>query len=593
METSQLIPLLFVLVVAIFLGFELISKVPSLLHTPLMSGSNAISGITVVGAILAAGLGDGLPLASFLGGIAVAFAVMNVAGGYLVTDRMLLMFKKKGAETDEKQAQAVGKNWLIYGSAGIAAFGLAMSQGWLADRSFWINMAYIASCSTFIMGFRLMSRPSTAKNGNIISGLGMVLAMVATLFFPEVVSMKWVLLGLVFGAATGGWLAFKTPMTGMPGMVGLLNGFGGLASLLVAWAEIEARPEQNLFGGVVVWLTAVVGAVTLSGSVVAWMKLEEKAISGRPISYRGQQFVSGAVILGILIFGIQFSQATAAPSSYTAFFVFSGLALLLGVLLTIPIGGADMPVVICLLNSYSGIAACLSGFVINNMVLVVAGALVGASGIILTLLMCKAMNRSVANVFLGGFGTPTNGPAAEISGEIKPLAGDEMYLILEAATNVVIVPGFGMAVSQAQHAVHELTKQLEKNGAEVRFAIHPVAGRMPGHMNVLLAEANIPYDAMVEMDDINPTMENVDVCLIIGANDVVNPAALEDKNSPLFGMPIIESHRARTVIVLKRSMGKGFAGVENPLFFKPNCRMLFGDAKASLTALVAEFKSAN
>ncbi|MGI9159819.1 MAG: NAD(P)(+) transhydrogenase (Re/Si-specific) subunit beta, partial [Saprospiraceae bacterium] len=240
---------------------------------------------------------------------------------------------------------------------------------------------------------------------------------------------------------------------------------------------------------------------------------------------------------------------------------------------------------------YSGMAACASGFVVNNKLLIVAGALVGASGIILTLIMCKAMNRSVANVFLGGFGTPTSGSAMEVAGEIKPIKTDEAYLVLEAANSIVIVPGYGMAVSQAQHAVRELTEQLEKNGAEVRFAIHPVAGRMPGHMNVLLAEANISYDAMVEMDAVNPTMETVDVCMIIGANDVVNPAAREDKNSPLFGMPIIDADKARTVIVMKRSMGKGFAGVENPLFFRNNTRMLFGDAKAGLQALVNEFKS--
>jgi len=302
--------------------------------------------------------------------------------------------------------------------------------------------------------------------------------------------------------------------------------------------------------------------------------------------------VTSAVLLGMVVSGVMFSLDLAAPEAYYYFAAFCALALVLGVLLVIPIGGADMPVVICLLNSYSGMAACASGFVVNNNLLIVAGALVGASGIILTLIMCKAMNRSVANVFLGGFGAAVTTTSADVVGEIKPVKTEDAYLMLEAANSVVIVPGYGMAVSQAQHAVRELMEAIEKNGGEVRFAIHPVAGRMPGHMNVLLAEANISYDAMVEMDSINPSMDTVDVCMIIGANDVVNPAAKDDKGSPLYGMPIIEATRARSVIVMKRSMGKGFAGVENPLFFKNNTRMLFGDAKASLQALVNEFKAA-
>ncbi|MCB0530620.1 MAG: NAD(P)(+) transhydrogenase (Re/Si-specific) subunit beta [Lewinellaceae bacterium] len=453
-----------------------------------------------------------------------------------------------------------------------------------------LNIVYILSAITFILGFKLMSSPVSARRGNIISAIGMGAAIIATFLFPEVVRYQYIVIGMISGSAIGLLFAYRTPMTGMPQMVGLLNGFGGTASLLVAWAEFMAHPHQTYFGGAILWLTAIIGAVTFSGSMVAWAKLEEKFISGKPIMYTGQRYVTMAVLLGIAGLGALFAMNTAAPEATPYLGVITALALILGILLVIPIGGADMPVVICLLNSYSGMAACASGFIVQNNLLIVAGAIVGASGIILTLIMCKAMNRSVANVFLGGFGSGVQASGMEVVGEIKPVKADEAYLMLEAANSVVIVPGYGLAVSQAQHAVRELMEAMEKNGTEVRFAIHPVAGRMPGHMNVLLAEANISYDAMVEMDAVNPTMETVDVCMIIGANDVVNPAAQEDKASPLWGMPIIESHRARTVIVMKRSMGKGFAGVENPLFFRNNTRMLFGDAKASLQALVNEFK---
>ncbi|MBK6930989.1 MAG: NAD(P)(+) transhydrogenase (Re/Si-specific) subunit beta [Saprospirales bacterium] len=454
-----------------------------------------------------------------------------------------------------------------------------------------LNLVYILSAITFILGFKLMSNPESARRGNIVSGIGMIAAIVATLMFPEIVRYQFIVIGIIAGGAVGLLFAYRTPMTGMPQMVGLLNGFGGLASLLVAWAEFIAHPEQTIFGGGILWLATLIGAVTFSGSIIAWAKLEERFISGKPILYAGQKYVTLLVIAGIVGLGVLFALDAGASNAGGFLVIVTALALILGILVVIPIGGADMPVVICLLNSYSGMAACASGFIVQNNLLIVAGALVGASGIILTLIMCKAMNRSVANVFLGGFGSGAQASTMEVVGEIKPVKSDEAYLMLEAANSVLIVPGYGLAVSQAQHAVRELLEALEKNGTEVRFAIHPVAGRMPGHMNVLLAEANISYDAMVEMDAVNPTMETVDVCMIIGANDVVNPAALEDKASPLWGMPIIEAHRARTVIVMKRSMGKGFAGVENPLFFRNNTRMLFGDAKASLQALVNEFKT--
>ena len=455
-----------------------------------------------------------------------------------------------------------------------------------------INIVYILSAITFILGFKLMSHPESARRGNLISGIGMLSAIIVTLLDAQVQRYDYILVATIAGSVVGLLLAYRTPMTGMPQMVGLLNGLGGLASFFVAWAEFHAHHEQLTAGSaIIIWLAAIIGAITFTGSLVAWAKLEEKFISGKPITYKGQQLVSVIIMVGMLASGVLFAMQITEPNSYYYFAAFTFFSMLLGILLTIPIGGADMPVVICLLNSYSGMAACASGFIITNNLLIVAGALVGASGIILTLIMCKAMNRSIANVFLGGFGAPPTASSLTVTGELKELKNDDAYLMLEAANKVVIVPGYGLAVSQAQHAVRELMEALEKNGAEVSFAIHPVAGRMPGHMNVLLAEANVSYDALVEMDSINPQMDNVDVCMIIGANDVVNPAAQEDKASPLWGMPIIEAYKARTVIVMKRGKGKGFAGVENILFFRNNCRMLYGDAKASLQQLVAAFKT--
>ncbi|MEM7343720.1 MAG: NAD(P)(+) transhydrogenase (Re/Si-specific) subunit beta, partial [Chloroflexota bacterium] len=324
----------------------------------------------------------------------------------------------------------------------------------------------------------------------------------------------------------------------------------------------------------------------LTGSLVAWGKLSGR-LDGKPVLFKGQQLVNAGILVAILISAIIF--ILNPVNGFIIILLIIGFSLLLGVMSVIPIGGADMPVVISLLNSYSGLAACAAGFVIQNNLLIVAGALVGASGIILTNIMCRAMNRSLSNVLFSGFGATTSGGTA-VDGETKPIAVDEAYYVLEAATSVVVVPGYGLAVAQAQHAIHELGELLENNGADVSYAIHPVAGRMPGHMNVLLAEANVSYDQLVEMEDINPIIETVDVCMVVGANDVVNPAAREDESSPLYGMPIIDVDKAQTVIVLKRSMSAGFAGVQNPLFFKDNTRMLFGDAKATVQGLVREFK---
>lgn len=464
-----------------------------------------------------------------------------------------------------------------------------------------IDISYIAASVLFIIGLKWMSSVERARRGNIISSVGMLIAIVATLLIQGM-SFQWIILGLALGSIIGAWSAMKVPMTSMPEFVGLYNGFGGLASLLVGTAEFVLKQPQWAAGAPVegpapmwftsfaVFLTVLIGGVTFSGSMVAYCKLAEKIIPGRPILYSGQHIINALILAGLAAIGILFIVATTASYMLPVLLVCIVLSLLLGVLITIPIGGADMPVVICLLNSYSGLAGAAAGFVILNPVLIVAGSLVGASGIILSIVMCKAMNRSFANVFFGGFGATAGAQASGARGEAKSLSPEDAYLVLEAASSVVIIPGYGMAVAQAQHVVRELGELLEAQGAEVKYAIHPVAGRMPGHMNVLLAEADVPYEQLVEMDDINPLMETVDVAIVIGANDVVNPAARTDESSPIYGMPIIDADKARTVFVLKRSMASGFAGIENPLFYNENTRMIFGDAKKTIQAMVSEFK---
>ncbi len=446
----------------------------------------------------------------------------------------------------------------------------------------------------------MLSSPTTARKGNIVSAIGMLIAILTTLTAMTEIKWIWIIIGAATGAAIGAVAARLVKMTSMPQMVGLFNGFGGLASLLVGWSEFHGSwstgGSTDLFTIVAILLTVLIGSVTFSGSLLAFGKLSA-TITSKPLLYKGQNIINAIILLTIVILGVLFcsdklDQATVfgISAKYMVLLFCIVLALVLGVLSTIGIGGADMPVVICLLNSYSGLAACAAGFVIRNNVLIVSGSLVGASGLVLTNIMCKAMNRSLANVLFSGFGSATSAKAGKYQGQAKSISAKDAYLILEASSNVVFVPGYGMAAAQAQHFVRELADLLEENGTQVRYCIHPVAGRMPGHMNVLLAEANVPYEQLVEPQDVNPTIETVDVAIVIGANDVVNPAAREDQNSPLWGMPIINVDRAQTCIVLKRSLNPGFAGVDNPLFFKDNTRMLFGDAKASIGALVSEFK---
>lgn len=463
-----------------------------------------------------------------------------------------------------------------------------------------IQIAYIASACLFIYGLKMLGKAQTAVRGNLVSAVGMALAVLVTLFDKNIMSYEWIIAGIVIGTVIGTVAAVRVPMTSMPEFVALFNGTGGVASLLVAWAEYQRNYGQLLDGTaaayievLAIYLAMLIGGVTFTGSLIAYAKLAEK-IDGKPVLFAGQQFVNGLVLLIAAGSGIVFIMQPDSQLAFALFCLATFISLVFGVLATIPIGGADMPVVISLLNSYSGLAACAAGFVIGNTVLIVSGSLVGASGIILTQIMCKAMNRSLANVLFSGFGSASasSGSGAAVTGEVRPVSAEDAYFLLEAAGSVVFVPGYGMAVAQAQHAVRELGELLEANGCEVKYAVHPVAGRMPGHMNVLLAEANVPYEQLVEMDDINPTMPNVDIAIVIGANDVVNPAAREDETSPIYGMPIINVDHARTVFVLKRSMRSGFAGVDNPLFLKENTRMLFGDAKESITKLIAEFKGA-
>ena len=431
----------------------------------------------------------------------------------------------------------------------------------------------------------MLGKEETAVRGNFLSALAMFIAVSVT--FINVINPILVLVGIGIGAIIGSLIALKVKMTSIPEMVALFNGFGGLATFFIAWSEFNSMPSNN-FQYILVMITTYIGGVTFSGSVIAYGKLSE-TLKVEKSSIITKLFTTFFYISIIYLLYSIFITKIFSPGFdfYTILLI---LTLLGGVGFVIPIGGGDMPVVISLLNSFSGIAAAFAGLLLLNNVLIVAGSLVGASGLILTIIMAKAMNRSIGNILFVGYASSTSASKSEETGEVKPINVSDAYLILENASSVLVIPGYGMAVAQAQHVVRELGELLEANGTEVRYGIHPVAGRMPGHMNVLLAEANVPYDVLVEPEDVNPSMDTVDVAVVIGANDVVNPSATEEPGSPIYGMPIIEVHNARTVFVLKRSMSSGFAGVQNPLFFKENTRMLFGDAKESIGGLVTEFK---
>jgi len=447
------------------------------------------------------------------------------------------------------------------------------------------NIIYIFSSILFISGIKMLGKEDTAVRGNFLSALAMFIAVSVT--FINVINPILVLVGIGIGAIIGSLIALKVKMTSIPEMVALFNGFGGLATFFIAWSEFNSIPSNN-FQYLLVMITTYIGGVTFSGSVIAYGKLSE-TLKVEKSSIITKLFTTFFYISIIYLLYSIFITKIFSPG-FDFFTILLILTLLGGVGFVIPIGGGDMPVVISLLNSFSGIAAAFAGLLLLNNVLIVAGSLVGASGLILTIIMAKAMNRSIGNILFVGYASSTSASKSEETGEVKPINVSDAYLILENASSVLVIPGYGMAVAQAQHVVRELGELLEANGTEVRYGIHPVAGRMPGHMNVLLAEANVPYDVLVEPEDVNPSMDTVDVAVVIGANDVVNPSATEEPGSPIYGMPIIEVHNARTVFVLKRSMSSGFAGVQNPLFFKENTRMLFGDAKESIGGLVTEFK---
>ena len=452
-----------------------------------------------------------------------------------------------------------------------------------------IAITYLVAAVLFIIGLKLLSSPQTARRGNAIGALGMLLAISATLVDQSIITFRWIILGLVIGTIAGIWLALAVKMTAMPQMVALLNGFGGAASAIVAAAEFHKlllRPELREMDVVVsIMATMLIGSVTFTGSMIAFAKLQE-LMAGRAVTFPLQKTINFTLLAAAVGLSawlvVDFDQPT-------VFLILTALSLVLGVLLVIPIGGADMPVVISLLNSYSGMAGAAAGFVLRNNVLVISGALVGASGIILTQIMCRAMNRSLTNVLFGAFGAKTTAGTASVADRpIRTLGPEDAAVMLGYARSVVFVPGYGLAVAQAQHSVKELAALLEKRGVDVKYGIHPVAGRMPGHMNVLLAEADVPYDQLYEMDQINPEFERTDVVLVVGANDVTNPAARSDPSSPLYGMPILNVDHAKSVIVIKRSMNPGFAGIENELYYNEKTAMLFGDAKKMLSGVAGE-----
>jgi len=453
------------------------------------------------------------------------------------------------------------------------------------------NICYLISSALFIVGLKKLGSPKTARQGNLLAMIAMAIAVIVTLLDKQILDYTYIIAGIVIGSAIGAIAAKKVEMTSIPQMVAIFNGFGGAASAFVAFAEYlkpsTAVPELDII--ITIILSILIGSVTFSGSIIAFAKLQG-LMSGAPITFSGQKFANGLLLLAALIVGVLL---VGDYNNMSFLLIIVGIALLLGVFSVIPIGGADMPVVISLLNSYSGLAAAATGFVLSNNVLIISGALVGASGLILTQIMCKAMNRSLANVLFAAVGTDGGG-ASGAGGEKKSVTeytAEDAALVFDSAQSVIVIPGYGLAVAQAQHILHELATILGDRDVSVKYAIHPVAGRMPGHMNVLLAEANVPYDMLYEMDDINEEFQNTDIALVIGANDVINPAARTDKDSPLWGMPILNVDQARSVMIIKRSLSPGFAGVDNSLFYDSKTMMLFGDAKGMVTELAKEMKN--
>jgi len=582
---------LYIFILAGFLGYHVISRVPPLLHTPLMSATNAISGISLIGSLVVAGA-DYSILSTFLGFIAVACSSTNVVGGFLITDRMLKMFKSEKDKVD-------ARFWLRPQVAVPTAIGLLLVGAgiyWLEHLQniparMVLSNLYIVSSVLFILGLKGLSSPKYARRGMFLAEFGMLVAIVGTLFDPAIKNYLWIVIGLVIGSTAGATMGLRIPMTAVPQRTALSHSLGALAATLVGIAHYLLHYNHfHALEMIPLGFEVVIGGLTFTGSLMAAAKLQE-LLPGAPITYKFQN-ASNFLLLGVLI--LTFIYLIFVPTAVGLFFLMVLLALGFGFLLVVPIGAADMPVVIALLNSYAGLADAAMGFVLMNKIQIITGSLDGTSGFLLSLLMCRAMNRSALNVLFGAFGKiekEEQGPAADAKGTVRSIVPDEVGVLLDSARSVIVVPGYGMAVAQAQYAVSDLAKMLNKRGIDVKYAIHPVAGRMPGHMNVLLAEANVPYDQLYEMEQINPYFAEADIALVVGANDVTNPAAKNNKSSPLYGMPILEVDRAKSIIVLKRSMRPGFAGVDNDLYYNPKCMMLFGDAKESLNKLFAALKA--
>jgi NAD(P) transhydrogenase subunit beta len=590
---------LYIFILAAFLGYHLITRVPPLLHTPLMSATNAISGISLIGSLVVCGhLGgptDPVPWTSpLLGFLAVICSSTNVFGGFLITDRMLAMFK---SEREAKASAVLSERVLVIGGVVLLAAGTAvfwwgaLAQVIHPDEV--LRYLYIVSAVLFMLGLKGLSSPKWARRGMFLAEFGMAVAIIGTLFDTRIQPLGYLLIGvgLAIGAVVGGSMGLRIPMTAVPQRTALSHSLGALAAALIGVAEyLQRRAQLSSPEMIPLGFQVIIGSLTFTGSLMAAAKLQE-LLPGAPITYRFQN-VSNLALLAVL--AGSFLVLVLWPSTGPVFALLVLLALAFGLLLVVPIGAADMPVVIALLNSYGGLADAAMGFVLMNKIQIITGSLDGASGFLLSLLMCRAMNRSALNVLFGAFGkvAPAEaGPAAEAKGTVRSITAEELAVLFDSARSVIVVPGYGMAVAQAQYAVSDLAKLLMKRDIEVKYAIHPVAGRMPGHMNVLLAEANVPYDQLYEMEQVNPYFAEADIALVVGANDVTNPAARNNKSSPLYGMPILEVDRARSIIVLKRSMRPGFAGVDNDLYYDPKCMMLFGDAKESLNKLFAALKA--
>jgi proton-translocating NAD(P)+ transhydrogenase subunit beta len=609
--TTELEIGLYIFMLAGFLGYHVILRVPPLLHTPLMSATNAMSGISLVGSLIVAGADHGT-LSTAFGFIAVACSSTNVVGGFLITDRMLRMFKKGPAPESVSAGSlaatgAVKPSPRISSPRTIRSALILLGIGSLAIMYYWssqpgalaattdltpaLRYFYILSAALFILGLKGLSSPKYARKGMFLAEFGMLLAVVGTLFHHQIVTYRWIIPGLIIGSLVGGSMGWWIPMTAVPQRTALSHSLGALAATLVGISEYYRHGDAT--GRVLmtaIGFEVLIGGLTFTGSLMAAGKLQG-LLPGAPITYKGQ---NASNILLLIVMAGCFLTLIVMPATSFLFYFMVGLALIFGFLLVIPIGAADMPVVISLLNSYAGLADAAMGFVLMNKIQIITGSLDGTSGFLLSLLMCRAMNRSAMNVLFGAFGKIEKeeaGVAREAKGFVRTIVPEEMAAILDGSRSVIIVPGYGMAVAQAQHGVSELAQLLMKRGISVRYAIHPVAGRMPGHMNVLLAEANVPYDQLHEMERINPYFAEADLALVVGANDVTNPAAKYNKSSPLYGMPILEVERAKAIVVLKRSLRPGFAGVENELYNNPKCMMLFGDAKESLSKLFTALKS--